>query len=222
MNYEIEIPQIEKKFVKETYDKIAPSFSDTRYRAWESTEKFINSLDTGVKVLEVGCGNGKNMILRDDITISGIDISMNLLKICKERGLNVIYGDGCNLPYKDNEFDAVFSIAVIHHMSTKERRERFFMEMLRVLKPGGRIMLEAWSNTAPQYSREKESDELDKMGRFISFTNMHGDKSTHKRFYHFFNREHFENILENEYRGKKVNGEIFHESNNWIFIGNII
>ena len=73
------IPEIEKKYVVDSYNKIANSFSETRYKAWPSTVRFIQSLPVNSKVLEVGCGNGKNMLVRDDVQIQGCDISNELI-----------------------------------------------------------------------------------------------------------------------------------------------
>ena len=47
--------------------------------------------------------------------------------------------DNMSLPYKDDSFDAVLSIAVIHHIATTERRVRALRELARVLRVGGRV-----------------------------------------------------------------------------------
>lgn len=44
-----------------------------------------------------------------------------------------------SLPYKDDSFDAVLSIAVIHHIATTERRVRALRELARVLRVGGGV-----------------------------------------------------------------------------------
>ena len=45
---------LEKKFVYEVYDKIAPHFSHTRYKAWPKIEIFLNSLPPGSFVADIG------------------------------------------------------------------------------------------------------------------------------------------------------------------------
>ena len=79
------------------------------------------------------------------------------------------------LPYKDNSFDAAISIAVIHHLSTQERRKRAISEILRILKTGGRCLIYVWAkeqtkdsvkstylkyNCKSQKNNEKEQKEL--------------------------------------------------------------
>ena len=53
----------------------------------------------------------------------------------------VLICDNMALPYKDESFDAVLSIAVIHHIATTERRVRALRELARVLRVGGRIII---------------------------------------------------------------------------------
>ena len=53
----------------------------------------------------------------------------------------VLICDNMALPYKDDSFDAVLSIAVIHHIATTERRVRALRELARVLRVGGRIII---------------------------------------------------------------------------------
>jgi len=48
--------------------------------------------------------------------------------------IQVITCDNLSLPYKDDCFDAVLSIAVIHHIATTERRVRAIRELARILR----------------------------------------------------------------------------------------
>jgi alkylated DNA repair protein alkB family protein 8 len=117
--------EVEKKYVYEIYDKIAPHFSSTRYKPWPKIELFLKSLEPGSLVGDVGCGNGKYLGVNNEISMIGIDRSLNLIKICKERdaSFEVLAGDGLNLPWRDGVFDAVISIAVIHHLSNNHLRK---------------------------------------------------------------------------------------------------
>lgn len=55
--------------------------------------------------------------------------------------MQVLICDNMALPYKDDSFDAVLSIAVIHHIATTERRVRALRELARILRVGGRIII---------------------------------------------------------------------------------
>jgi len=50
-----------------------------------------------------------------------------------------------NLPYRDESFDAALSVAVIHHLATRDRRVRALRELARILRVGGRILITVWA-----------------------------------------------------------------------------
>ena len=50
---------LEKKHVYDVYEKIAPHFSNTRYKPWPKVQAYLESLAPGSLNLDVGCGNGK-------------------------------------------------------------------------------------------------------------------------------------------------------------------
>ena len=53
--------------------------------------------------------------------------------------------DGLHLPYRTNSLDHVLSIAVIHHLASEERRIQGMCELLRVLRPGGTMLVTVWA-----------------------------------------------------------------------------
>ena len=80
---------IENLYVKNVYNSISKEFSDTRYRPWSCVETFMDSIESGSIIGDIGCGNGKNMNVRDDVSFYGCDFSENLVKICQQKNLNV-------------------------------------------------------------------------------------------------------------------------------------
>ncbi|KAJ2161165.1 tRNA methyltransferase, has a role in tRNA modification [Coemansia sp. RSA 552] len=75
----------------------------------------------------------------------GTDRSESLVDICRQRGHECLVSDGLDLPYRDGAFDFAISIAVIHHFSSVERRLKAVQELLRVVRPGGSILVFAWA-----------------------------------------------------------------------------
>ena len=101
------------------------------------------------KSLEVGCGTGfftLNLrlagVLGDDLHVT--DISPGMVDVAKRNaaGLGLSLegepADVESLPYDDEAFDLVIGHAVIHHVPDVEQA---FREMLRVLRPGGRLVI---------------------------------------------------------------------------------
>ena len=75
----------------------------------------------------------------------GCDRSSNLCSICSDRGFNVFVSDCLSVPVRTACVDVAISIAVIHHMSTQERRLAALKELVRVLRPGGRALVYVWA-----------------------------------------------------------------------------
>ncbi|XP_038715495.1 tRNA (carboxymethyluridine(34)-5-O)-methyltransferase-like isoform X2 [Tripterygium wilfordii] len=138
-------PEIEKKYVHRVYDAIAPHFSATRFAKWPKVATFLNSLPSGSLILDAGCGNGKYLGLNPDCFFIGCDISDPLIKICADRGHEVLVADAVNLPYRTGYGDASISIAVLHHLSTENRRKKAIEELIRVVKKGGMVLITVWA-----------------------------------------------------------------------------
>ncbi|XP_077396378.1 putative tRNA methyltransferase 9B isoform X2 [Festucalex cinctus] len=152
--------QLEREHVHGVYDKIAPYFNDSRYKAWPKVRQFLLDQPPGSIVADVGCGNGKYLDINEGAFKLGCDVCRPLVDFAGSRGHEVQMCDGLHLPYRDGCFDAVLSIAVIHHLSTKERRIRAIREMARTLRAGGRVMICVWA-------MEQKRRKFDKQDIFV-------------------------------------------------------
>ena len=136
------------------YDSHATAFSKSRFRIWPCVKKFLDILPPNSKVLDIGCGNGKNMTYRTDIQMYGLEKSQALCNICAAKGLKVVQGDALKLPFEDNSFDAIIMIAVIHHIHP-EQHKQVLQEIKRVLKPSGKCLITNWSVEQPEDARRQ-------------------------------------------------------------------
>ena len=185
------------------YDSIATHFSKTRYKIWHGVRNFLNSIKEGSMILDAGCGNGKNMLETNHI-FYGFDISDELLVIAKnktEDKKNVIEikkGSITSIAYPSHMFDAIISIAVIHHLDSYNYRVNAIKELIRVCKPSGKIMLSVWQvedniiydKGLPYDNSSDTHDKLipwkDTSGRIIA-----------NRYYHFFTFDEINTIMKN-------------------------
>lgn len=92
-------------------------------------------------VLEVGCGTGNYITALRELTgcqAWGIDPSPDMLARALERQSDVFFSDGRaeKLPFKDDRFDLVYSVDVIHHVKD---RPASYREAMRVLRSGGQV-----------------------------------------------------------------------------------
>lgn len=115
-------------------------------------------LAEGDRVLEVGCGTG--VFAREAVkhvgatgSVTGFDLSESMLGVARVHCPGAIFqqGDAANLPFADDAFDVVASSFML--MFAPEP-ERVIGEMLRVLKPHGRLVVAVWESLAdnPAYS----------------------------------------------------------------------
>lgn len=98
---------------------------------------------SGKKILEVGCATGihSRLLQRDDNDITGVDISVEMINQAnKYQSSNLRFSvmDALSLEFKDDTFDIVFSATMIEFVREKET---LFKELLRVLKPGGTLVI---------------------------------------------------------------------------------
>lgn len=66
--------------------------------------------------------------------------------------------DNLDLPFRDESFDAVLSLAVVHHFATTERRVGAIRELARILRIGGRVIITVWA--LEQKNRRFESQDV--------------------------------------------------------------
>ena len=114
------------------------------------------SLSRGLKVLDVGCGNGYVLFqyARHGAEVTGVDLTQTAVELSLKRfALAQISGtflqvDGSKLPFPDNSFDIVCSMGVLHHVSDPKP---MVDDISRVLKPGGQLIVmlynrHSWKN----------------------------------------------------------------------------
>ena len=140
---------------------------------WPSATQFVQNLSAGSIVADVGCGDGKYFpaIWEAGSYVIGTDISLPLLETSFDESSSttsigpnvpdsrrvsdhrkalqkrpaVAVADCMSVPLRNDSCDAAICIAVMHHLSTVDRRIRCLEELVRIVKPNGRIHVQAWA-----------------------------------------------------------------------------
>ena len=203
--------ELEKTFVKDVYTQIASHFDGTRFCVWDFVKKFLTNKNSNMSGIDIGCGNGKNMLINQQLNIIGTDNCQELLDICKDKGLIVIKNDCCHLSFSNNTFDYAMSVAVFHHMGSTQRRNKALSEMIRVLKVGGSGMFSVWS-----IENQEKKRQFTEGNNFVNWERR-SDRTVFKRFYYIFTRSMIDDLIEN-FTSEILINNIFNERGNWIVI----
>jgi len=139
--------------VEEFYNQFASEYTDSVIRCNPCYQEMIQSLVEYIPenllpecILELGCGSGNLTLLLSDryssSRISALDISQELLAICRERvGQNVktFQEDITVWSYPEKAYDLVCSALTIHHLSA-DSKQRLFCKIYSTLKANGRFI----------------------------------------------------------------------------------
>lgn len=137
--------QLKATWTAGDYGRVAEGLS-------RGAESFFRRLpiESGTNMLDVACGTGQTAIpaARAGARVTGLDLAPNWIEQARgradEENLEVRFdvGDAEALPYEDGSFDLVVSL--IGAMFAP-RPERVTAELLRVTRPGGRIVMGNWT-----------------------------------------------------------------------------
>ncbi|MEA2092915.1 MAG: class I SAM-dependent methyltransferase [Patescibacteria group bacterium] len=152
------------KNLQEDYNLMAESFSATRDRMWPELKFMFNYSKKNEKILDLGCGNGRFSKYLQETDYTGVDFSEKMIEEAKKRfpDKKFIVANVLNLPFEDNYFDKIYSVAMIHQIPSHKYRLEALLEIKRVLKPNGQLLATVWNpkkkavRTPPPHSFERE------------------------------------------------------------------
>jgi len=156
----------QRKSVAEYFNKTAEGYSKwyeddswlgyafciRKLRVLELFDQEGGRLNDG-KVLDVGCGPGVMVadMLERNCEFWGVDVSKEMIRQGEERfggndKVHLSTGTAEVLDFPDNTFDTVMSMGVIEFVDNDQQA---FDEMMRVLKPGGTLIIAYMSKLSP-------------------------------------------------------------------------
>jgi tRNA (uracil-5-)-methyltransferase TRM9 len=151
----------------EVFDQIAESWY--RVRHWPLLKEELDDLairwQSG-KLLNVGCAHGPDFLpFRQGFELWGLDSSPGMLGQAIRYStkfqfyVNLVAADAVSLPFPDEAFDWVISVAAYHHIKGEKEREKALAELRRVVKSKGEAFITVWNGGQPKFwfrSREQQ------------------------------------------------------------------
>ncbi len=117
-------------------------------------------------ILDIGCGTGNHILKlqRYGYRITGLDINRKMLLVAQSKiskipeNISLVQGDILNPPFVKNSFDAMYAVfSLVHNFYPFYNLLRFFLNVNRLLKPNGLLILEALNkrNYKKKYPKPK-------------------------------------------------------------------
>ncbi len=133
-----------------SYDEVAEAYEHVHApRLAEVARDLVAfaEIGAGANVLDIGTGTGVAALAASDAGARavGIDPSIGMLEVGRRERPSIpfVAADTIDLPFRNGAFDAVTGNFVLSHF---RRYETALFDMIRVLKPGGRVALTSWSD----------------------------------------------------------------------------
>lgn len=132
--------------IAQTYhDEVADHVRDHLIQKWWGIVGHYFDEDCGV--IDIGCGEGTNACFLEDkgMEVVGVDASEELIAQGLKRYPRLTgklhVGDALSLDFDDNVFDVANLIGVLHHIYSRDDQLKGVREALRVVKPGGTVLI---------------------------------------------------------------------------------
>ncbi len=183
-----------KNNLVESYNKYAQERDVHKKEVWKIEERatFLALLQSKEKcsLLEIGAGPGHDSKFFQDMgmTVTCIDLSPEMVKLCQQKGLSAQVMDMMDLNFPPDSFDAVYALNSLLHIPKADLRT-VLKNVKKVLKPSGLFYLGV-------YGSDKESEGIREQDtynpkRFFSF---YTDENIQKTTSELFELQYFKRI----------------------------
>ncbi|MET0902841.1 MAG: methyltransferase domain-containing protein [Acidimicrobiales bacterium] len=135
---------------EETFDEIADRY-DEAFPAHvvqhylDKRVAYLRDRCGAGRALDVGCGTGVLAGRLSDVgfQITGLDPSQGMLQVMgsSHPGVPRVRGDGASLPVRTGGFDVSLTVAALHHVASVDAVRRTLVEMVRVVRIGGHVVV---------------------------------------------------------------------------------
>lgn len=202
---------------EQVWDKIAEPWSKYRKNPPKEILDFLK--DKEGKILDLGCGSGRNFIKQENLEYYGVDFSEEMLRLgqrtaTKEKiKVKLQKADLTNLPFENDFFDACLFISALHCIEKEESRKKAIEELYRVLKKGAEAIISVWDRNSNFLIEKIDAKEI--------FVNWKKDEINYQRCYHLYDRQELIDSLKEvgfSIIDMKITGDEKHSKKNIVLI----
>jgi len=146
------------------------------------------------KILDLGCGSGRNLVDNKNIDYYGVDFSEEMLKFAEKNAETkkikaLFFKESADkLSFQDNFFDGAIFVSTLHCMPSPKSRENSLKELHRVMKKDSEALVSVWD--------KKETGNLEKTRTKEGNVIWKKDGKNYPRYYYFYDEKELSDILE--------------------------
>jgi len=178
---------------EQIWNNIAKPWKTYRSNKIQIVEEFLENKKG--KIIDLGCGAGRNMIPSPKIDYYGVDFSEEQIrqakKYIKNNNINAkLFKSKLNkLPeeFKNKMFDYGLFMASLHCIETKEERLSALKELHRILKPNSEALISVWN------SEDKRFDSVNNSGDI--YMSWRENNIPYMRYYYLYKKEEITKLL---------------------------
>jgi ubiquinone/menaquinone biosynthesis C-methylase UbiE len=173
------------------WNNIAEEWNKFRTSPLQEVIEFLK-IKSG-KVLDLGCGSGRNLVENKEIIYYGIDFSEEMLKFAKKnaKAKNIkafFLKEKVNkLSFEDNFFDSAIFISTLHCLPSPKARKNSLNELFRVMKKGSEALISVWD--------KKETGNLEQVKTKEGSVIWKKNGKEHARYYYFYEEDELASLL---------------------------
>jgi ubiquinone/menaquinone biosynthesis C-methylase UbiE len=185
---------------KEIWEVISVPWEKYIVKKIPAVEKFLENKKG--KIIDVGCGSGRNMLKNKDIKYYAIDFSgkqlENAEKYACDENVDAEFfkskADDLSM-FEDEMFDYGLFIATLHCLETEKERKKALEEFYRVLKKDSEGLISVWNSDDARFNKLKGDIYMSWMEK----------REKYMRYYYLYNKNELIDLL------KSVGFEILEE-----------
>ena len=191
----------EKPDQKKIWDIISVPWEKYVVKELSVVSRFLNKVGLELKnskkhkkrkIVDLGCGSGRNMIKNEDVEYYAVDFSdeqlKNAEKYAKDENVNAKFFnskiDDLSM-FEDDFFDYGLFIATLHCLESEKERKNALEEFYRILKPNAEGLISVWNSEDARFNGLKQ-------GVYMSWRDKGID---YMRYYYLYDKDELINLL---------------------------
>ena len=180
---------------EEVWDNISDLWVEYKKMPFFNVEDFLKNKKG--KIIDLGCGTGRNMIASKDLEYYGVDTSScqlgKAISFSEDNKINAQFFKMSahklsKKDFKKDMFDCGLFIAALHCLENSDKRLRALNELYRVLKPGAEALISVWNSEDKRFDSVRNEKDIYMSWKY--------EGNVYMRYYYLFDKKELIDLIE--------------------------